>query len=576
MYERVCCVCGNNFKSNKPSTKLCHSPHEKACKQCGSTFYVTINNWDKKFCCLSCAAEFRKQSGLGRKYASKAVQTKKENGSSSTYIAKEPRKCLICGKMFMPKSSNRKICYEKHYKNCCICGKPVEVSSATYKKDVTCSKECMLAKREKTMCERYGEKGSEARKFNDRKIQTNRKRFNADWCSQNPDIARKQKRTNVLKYGYECSSKSEKVKEKAKQTYLKKYGVDNPMKCDAIRSKLKQSVYSSYGCYSVLSVPDVQEKIKSTVQSRYGVPYFCMTDKCKSANGGIVSNVNKQFCQLLDANSINYSTEFKIKDRSYDVCINNTLVEINPTASHNSYMHVFTGTVKTNPHIDYHLNKTKLAEAHGYRCIHVWDWDDWNKIVQLVLQSSPVYARKCTIASISKKECNEFLSMHHLQGTCKGQIKRYALALDGKIVQVMTFGRPRYNRNFEWELLRLCSKPGIAVVGGAEKLFSHFVKENNPMSIVSYCDRSKFSGSVYGKLGFNLESEGSPSKHWYSPRKSERMQHITDNFLRQRGFDQIFGTDFGKGTSNEQLMIERGYLPVYDCGQMRFGWHKTS
>lgn len=61
----------------------------------------------------------------------------------------------------------------------------------------------------------------------------------------------------------------------------------------------------------------------------------------------------------------------------------------------------------------------------------------------------------------------------------------------------MSFGKPRYNKNYECELLRLCTKNGYAVVGGAEKLFSYFVKTHNPKSVISYCDLSKFMGNVY-------------------------------------------------------------------------------
>ena len=56
-----------------------------------------------------------------------------------------------------------------------------------------------------------------------------------------------------------------------------------------------------------------------------------------------------------------------------------------------------------------------------------------------------------------------------------------------------------------------------------------------------------------------------PAKVW-----SKGANYITDNYLRSRGYDQIFKTNFGKGTSNEQLMIENGWLPVYDCGQKVF------
>ena len=97
--------------------------------------------------------------------------------------------------------------------------------------------------------------------------------------------------------------------------------------------------------------------------------------------------------------------------------------------------------------------------------------------------------------------------------------------------------------------------------------FIYFIRNYNPKSIISYCDYSKFSGDVYNRLGFKKMKNSTPSKHWYNGK-----QHITDNLLRQRGYDQLFNTHYGKGTSNEQLMLENGFVEIYDCGQMTFIW----
>ena len=48
---------------------------------------------------------------------------------------------------------------------------------------------------------------------------------------------------------------------------------------------------------------------------------------------------------------------------------------------------------------------------------------------------------------------------------------------------------------------------------------------------------------------------------------SKGKEYITANLLRARGYDQLFGTQYGKGSSNEELMLKSGWLPVYDCGQ---------
>ena len=125
----------------------------------------------------------------------------------------------------------------------------------------------------------------------------------------------------------------------------------------------------------------------------------------------------------------------------------------------------------------------------------------------------------------------------------------------------MTFGKPRYNKNYQWELLRLCTNSDYIIVGGAERLFKYFTKTYKPESIISYCDISKFTGNVYYSLGFTLKEQTKPAKIW-----SKDDRRITDNLLRMRGFDQLFGTMYGKGILNEELMLEHGWKPIYDCG----------
>jgi hypothetical protein len=38
----------------------------------------------------------------------------------------------------------------------------------------------------------------------------------------------------------------------------------------------------------------------------------------------------------------------------------------------------------------------------------------------------------------------------------------------------MTFGKPRFNKNYEYELVRFASKLGTKVIGGAGKLLKYF------------------------------------------------------------------------------------------------------
>ena len=103
----------------------------------------------------------------------------------------------------------------------------------------------------------------------------------------------------------------------------------------------------------------------------------------------------------------------------------------------------------------------------------------------------------------------------------------------------MTFGKARYNNRYEWELLRLCTNEKFKVVGGAERLFKRFIKDQKPRSIISYCDKAKFSGSVYSRLGMEHLYDSDPNKVW-----SKDDKYITNNFLNAHGYDQIFKTNY--------------------------------
>lgn len=303
------------------------------------------------------------------------------------------------------------------------------------------------------------------------------------------------------------------------------------------------------------------EKAKQTCLERYGVEWACQRQEARLK--GQNSTANIEFEELLKENNIDYIREFPIKSYSYDFKIGNYLIEIDPYATHNS-----TWGIRTNPpkSSNYHKQKSDLAKETGYSCIHKFDWDDIQKIVNLIQTKNQIGARECQIQEVTKDEAKVFINQHHLQKYAKDDI-RLGLYYNNNLVSIMTFGKPRYNKKYEYELIRYCSI--LNVTGGSEKLFKHFLKLYNPVSVISYCDESKFSGNTYIKLGFKLIRAGRPSKHWYNPRTK---QHITDNLLRQRGFDQLFKTSYGKDTSNEALMLEAGFVEVYDCGQATYVW----
>ena len=403
--------------------------------------------------------------------------------------------------------------------------------------------------------------------------------------------------TMLDKYGVTTGYGTEKSITKRKQTSLKKYGIDNQKKKKKVRDLGKQVIKEKYGVNSALDIPEIRVKILKTIKEKYGVDNIMQLDKYKSKyhttmidkygvtsgfltenainshKHGTKSNINKEFVDMLTLiTTKSIQQEKSVIKYIYDILVGDDIViDINPTVSHNTFIsYPFRlGLVKENKPIDknYHINRVENALANNYKLISIFDWDNWEKIKYLLQDKQTLYARNLNLKEVSVEDTIEFLNKYHLQDSCKGQSIRLGLYKDDELVEIMTFGIPRYNKNYEWELLRLCTKAEYKVVGGAEKLFKHFIEKYEPESIISYCDYSKFTGEVYTRLGFKQNGKPKPSKHW-----SKGSEHITDNLLRQRGYDQLFNANYGKGTSNEELMLENGWLPIYDCGQLTFIW----
>lgn len=350
------------------------------------------------------------------------------------------------------------------------------------------------------------------------------------------------------------------------RTILSYYGIEKPK--DQIFENVKKTWLKNYGTTNINLVPEIVEKREQTCLEKYGAKCYLISQQCQSEFRNN-SKPNREFAKLLEKNGIQFEREFPLENNSFDFRVENTLIEVNPYGTHNSTWGLFK---KPGKDPKYHAEKTQLAKKYGYRCIHVWDWDDREKILMMLQPRVTLYARKLQLKEISQTEANRFLKQFHMQNGSQGQEVCLGLYRKEELIEVMTFGKPRFNHNFEWELIRLCTRPGYRVVGGAERLLTHFKNLKNPKSIISYCDWSKFSGEVYTRIGFTLKNPGVPSRHWYN---SKSGIHVTDNGLRMKGFDKLFGDiygRYGKGTSNEDLMRQHDFVETYDAGQAVYTW----
>lgn len=211
---------------------------------------------------------------------------------------------------------------------------------------------------------------------------------------------------------------------------------------------------------------------------------------------------------------------------------------------------------------NYHVDKTKRCAEFGYSLFHIFsdDWEQRRPIVESMLRSklgvlSRIAARKCDVVSVDSADARRFLDDNHLQGAAPVGIA-YGLVHDGRIVSVMTFSASRFNRAFDYELVRFASLLNFCVVGGFRRLLKAF-RNSHPGSIVSYADKTHSSGAVYERNGFRHVKDNPPGYSYVDAKYAKRLHRY--GFVKKR----IAPND---PRPEWMIMEERGYRRLWDCG----------
>ena len=226
----------------------------------------------------------------------------------------------------------------------------------------------------------------------------------------------------------------------------------------------------------------------------------------------------------------------------------------------------------------YHRDKSAEAAAKGVFIYHIFEYE-WldtrakaaiiNQLKNLFgLNKFSIYARKCEVRLVDQAEARTFLDANHVQGRTIGHIC-LGLYHGKELVALMEFITNPLNKEYQYELNRFCGKAGYNVLGGASKLFSYFIKNYNPKSIISYSDIAKTRGHLYEVLGFKNVGTTKLQYHWtngdvtFTRYETQRKQLIRKGLLLEND-----------PRSEMQVMHAQDFFRIWDCGKIQWGWTK--
>lgn len=438
--------------------------------------------------------------------------------------------------------------------------------------------------------------------------------FCSSKCSNgSEEVQNRKKEAYIKKYGVDNPSKSKEVIEKIERSFVEKYG-SNPFSIDSVKERIKKTCLEKYGTEHPLSGKSpLRQKINEEKEKEFiekykdlNITYYnpkkwgecriicdlcnneyeiskwnlhqrdqAKTIKCTHCNplGSDTETSIESFVKsILDDLGISYIEKSrKILDdgREIDIFIpdSKVAIEVNGIFWHSDAY----------KERNYHKSKTDSCIQKGIKLIQIMEDEIYNipEITRSRLKSilsktdKTIWARKCEIMEVNKKDASQFLKENHMQREC-GSSYNIGLYFESELVSLMTFGKLRKSlgsRHKEgvWELLRFCNKIDTEVVGGASRLMKGFIKEKSPNKIISYCDRRwSPTGDLYKKLGFDFIHDTNPN-YWYYKNNSYQKYHRF-NFRK----DALVREGFDPEKTEFEIMNERKFIRVYDCGSSKW------
>lgn len=315
--------------------------------------------------------------------------------------------------------------------------------------------------------------------------------------------------------------------------------------------------------------PFIDEVIRGTQLTKERVQYILnkngLTDEIdKSFNSVFAYKLNKKFPGAeINKEGIIPKVKVDLYYKDFNIAINII----------NSYENDVTRVGKKNAQM-----KTIQANNVGVRLINIFDYELLDEEVRArvyrmlsdILNKPLItaWARHTKVKVIDYAEARDFLNLYHIQGAATATVYLGSFYKD-ELVGVMTFGKPRFSKGYDYEIVRLAWKTGVRISGGTQKIFKYFVKNFEPESIMTYADINKFTGNGYLKLGYKLIQITDPDYKWvsYDSREALTRYKCQKHRLIQKGWGTIEQTE-------DQIMVSHGYYKVYGSGNIMLDWVK--
>lgn len=568
------------YKNNK--TKVCI-----ICPEHGEFWQIPLNHIRQKQGCPTCGLHNFVDTDIFINKV-RSVHGDKYDYSKTTYVNYETKVILTCpihGDFTQKPSSllkgygcpkckreeNSKQYYE--WRTCPICGKQFYIRKK-YEK-ITCSEECY---------KKYIQ--IHKTEINQKRSHSLKSSFSKMTIEQKLEIQKNREKTFLEKYGTIKPNQSKEYREKMSKLFK---SIDWSQRSEKIKNEQLIPKYTKICEDDNLTLLEFRNRYDCTVKcNKCGTVFttYCLGNLTEQTTHNICrvchpidnviyeSVISTQIEEILKEQNIFYhkNTRSVIKPLELDFYLpeHKLAFEIN-----GNYWH---SELKKNK--NYHLHKTKLCDEQGIKLIHIFEdevrlkYDIVKSRILNLIGKTPntVYARQCKIRELSYIEKKNFFNINHID---EDSVSKYniGLFLHNELVCAASFGERKISKKQQFELIRFANKINHNVVGGFSKIMKYFMKQYKPSELITYAD-IRWSGinpqnTVYSKNGFEYIDTSSPNYFYLA---SNDFVHRLNRckFMKHKLVKE--GADPNK--TEKEIMKERGYTRIWDCGTLKFKYKK--
>ena len=571
--DKACDMCEHKQLNNE-GVQVCSFDSEsvtcsKFCLYCGKPITFNYQLRKRKFYCNQICA---------RRYVVKNSKPKPKIEKKIFELI-----CPVCNSTFKTKKKNQKYCSNK-----CSLDSINTPKKEKILKDIELGNRGDLRRKFKCICETCGKEFFS--EIKDGKY----------CCKEHVHTVDKLVKTTIEKYG-DIASRLEFVKEKKKQTNLKKYGSTSYTNSELRKERIAQGLelagrqkdISHFERYHDVDFISTTFTENGFFDLEAFMAYFNIQSdsaaRVKKESLGIKTpNKTNSFVnenRIYDFIRSFYQGVILLRDRNIlkplelDIYLpdEKLAIEFDGLLFHSYGKHKDGKFNFTKEFPKRHLDKTQKCEELGINLLHIFEneWyrnpvseDIWKSMIKhkLGFNDKSIPANKCSIISVDKNVAKYFLDTNHIQGAVPSSVELGLMSADNELVAVMTLGKPRFNKEYEYELLRFSIKKYYHVTGAFNKLYKYFKENVYNGKVISYGNRRWTSSlnNIYSNNATFLRATY-PNYYYF---KSSNIYKLYSRvqFQKHKLKEQL--EIFDENLSETENMYNNGYRKIFDCGNL--------